>query len=132
MYQRALAWLQASIDVVRPGVTTADIAAVWPTAQELGYKDETEAFALALGHGIGLSHHEKPWISRAYSFDYPVPIEAGMHFALETFYGDEEDGARIESQVIVTQDGHRVITKWPYARLGNGPRNRQAGRLDQE
>jgi len=117
VYKTAYDWLQASIEVVRPGITTADIAAQWPTARELGYADETEAFALALGHGIGLSHHEKPWISRAYSLDYPVPVEAGMHFALETFYGEEDDGARIESQIIVTEDGHKVITKWPCEEL---------------
>ena len=117
VYKRAMDWLQASIDVVRPGITTADIAKQWPSAQELGYKDEKEAFALALGHGIGLSHHEKPWISRAYSLDYPVPIEEGMHFALETFYGEDDDGARIESQLIVTKDGHKIITKWPCEEL---------------
>ena len=75
------------------------------------------AFLLAVGHGIGLSHYEKPWISRAYSLDHPVPLEAGMHFALETFNGEGEDGARIESQVIVTKDGHKVITKWPCEEL---------------
>lgn len=113
VYKQALDWLQASIDVVRPGITTADIAAQWPSAREMGYADEREAFALAVGHGIGLSHHEKPWISRMYSLDHPVPVEAGMHFALETFYGEGDDGARIESQLIVTEDGHKVITKWP-------------------
>lgn len=117
VYKRAFDWLQGSIEVVRPGVTTADIAATWPSAKELGYKDEKEAFALALGHGIGLSHHEKPWISRAYSLDHPVPVEAGMHFALETFYGEGDDGARIESQIIVTENGHKVITKWPCEEL---------------
>jgi Xaa-Pro aminopeptidase len=40
-----------------------------------------------------------------------------MHFALETFYGDGDDGARIESQIIVTKDGHKVITKWPCEEL---------------
>ncbi len=113
VYQRAYDWLQASIDVVRPGITTADIAATWPSAKDLGYANETQALGLAIGHGIGLSHHEKPWISRAYSLDHPVPLVAGMHFALETFYGEGDDGARIESQVIVTPDGHKVITKWP-------------------
>jgi Xaa-Pro dipeptidase len=117
VYKRAYDWLQASIEVVRPGVTTADIAAAWPSAQELGYADEKEAFALALGHGLGLSHHEKPWISRAYSLEHPVPVEEGMHFALETFYGEEGEGARIESQIIVTKDGQKVITKWPCEEL---------------
>jgi Xaa-Pro dipeptidase len=117
VYKRAYDWLQASIDVVRPGATTADIATAWPSAAELGYADEKEAFALALGHGLGLSHHEKPWVSRAYSLNHPVPIEEGMHFALETFYGEEDDGARIESQIIVIEGGHRVITKWPCEEL---------------
>ena len=117
VYQRAYDWLQASIEVVRPGITTADIAAQWPSAQEMGYASEREAFALAVGHGIGLSHHEKPWISRMYSLEHPVPVEAGMHFALETFYGEGDDGARIESQIIVTEEGHKVITKWPCEKL---------------
>ncbi len=117
VYKKAYDWLQASIEVVRPGITTADIAAQWPSAKELGFSDEKEAFLLAVGHGIGLSHHEKPWISRAYSLDHPVPIEEGMHFALETFNGEGEDGARIESQVIVTKEGHKVITKWPCEEL---------------
>jgi len=117
VYRRTMDWLQASIDVVKPGVTTADIARQWPSAQELGYASEAEAFALAVGHGIGLSHHEKPWISRAYSLEHPVPVEEGMHFALETFYGEGDDGARIESQIIVTETGHKVITKWPCEAL---------------
>ncbi len=117
VYKRALDWLQASIAAVRPGATTADVAAQWPSARELGYESEAAAFALALGHGIGLSHHEKPWISRAHSLEHPVTLQAGMHFALETFYGQGDDGARIESQVIVTPDGHKVITKWPCDEL---------------
>ena len=64
VYKRAYDWLQASIEVVRPGITTADIAAQWPSAREMGYTDEREAFALAVGHGIGLSHHEKGCTSR--------------------------------------------------------------------
>jgi Xaa-Pro aminopeptidase len=40
-----------------------------------------------------------------------------MHFALETFHGEDDDGARIESQLIVTEDGHKVITKWPCEEL---------------
>ena len=113
IYKRAMDWLQASIDVVRPGITTADIASTWPTAKELGFGSEAQALGLAVGHGIGLSNHEKPFITRAFSMDKPELIEAGMHFALETFCGDGDDGARIESQIIVTDTGHKVITKWP-------------------
>lgn len=117
VYKRANDWLEASIDVVRPGITTREIAMQWPSAQELGYASEKDAMGLAIGHGIGLSHHEKPFIARHYSLENPTPIEKNMHFALETFYGEGDDGARIESQVIVTADGHRVITRWPSSEL---------------
>lgn len=117
VYKRAMGWLQASIDVVKPGATTADVAAQWPSAKELGFATEIEARGLEVGHGIGLSNHEKPFISRVFSLDNPVPIEAGMHFALETFAGEGDDGARIESQIIVTEDGHKIITKWPCHEL---------------
>lgn len=116
LHKKAYDWLQKSVDIVRPGITTADIANQWPTAQELGYPDEAAAFGLCIGHGIGLSIHEKPFISRRLN-DHPTLIEAGMHFALETFAGDGDDAARIESQIIVTETGHKVITRWPCEEL---------------
>ena len=116
LYKKAYEWLQRSIEVVKPGITTADIAKQWPTAQEMGYPDEFAASGLCIGHGIGLSIHEKPFITRIL-IDVPSVIEENMHFALETFAGDGEDGARIESQLIVTKDGNKVITKWPCEEL---------------
>ena len=117
LYKQALNWLERSIEAVRPGATTAEIAAQWPSAEELGYQTEADALGLQVGHGVGLSNHEKPIITRAFSLAMPAPIQAGMHFALETFAGDGEDGARIESQVVVTEQGHKVITKWPCEEL---------------
>lgn len=116
LYKKANDWLQASIDVVKPGITTSDIAEQWPTAEEMGFSDEIAASGLCIGHGIGLSIHEKPFITRIF-MNNPSPIKAGMHFALETFAGEGEDGARIESQLIVTETGHKVITKWPCEEL---------------
>lgn len=116
LYKQAYEWLQRSIEVVRPGITTSDIARQWPSAQELGFPNEMAAAGLCIGHGIGLSIHEKPFITRAL-IDCPSTIEAGMHFALETFCGDGADGARIESQIIVTETGHKVITTWPCDEL---------------
>jgi len=117
VYDNAYQWLQSSIEVVKPGATTKDIASQWPGAEELGFQNEMEAVGLEVGHGVGLSNHEKPFITRTISIDNPEPIQAGMHFALETFAGEGTDGARIESQLIVTEEGHRVITKWPCEKL---------------
>ena len=75
-----------AIALVKPGVTTADICAVWPAASEFGFADEMAAFALQYGHGVGLSIWERPIFSRMISFDHPEVLEEGMVFALETYW----------------------------------------------
>ena len=47
--------------------------------------------------------------------EYPEVIEENMHFAVETYYGEDGDAARLEEQLVVTKDGCRVITKFPCA-----------------
>lgn len=66
-YAKALKWIRDGISVIKPGATTADVVAMWPTAQELGFKDEKEAFLLQFAHGIGLGLWEKPAISPLFS-----------------------------------------------------------------
>jgi Xaa-Pro aminopeptidase len=118
-YKRCREYLDAAIELVRPGRTTAEIAAVWPKAQDFGFKNEEDAFALQYGHGIGLAIWEKPVISRLVSFEHPVTIEPGMVFALETFWpsSDGWSAARIEEEIVVTPTGHEVITRFPAEEL---------------
>lgn len=118
-YEKAWAWLKKSIDTVKPGVTTADVARCWPPAEEFGFKDEKEAFLLQFGHGIGMSIWEKPIISRLFSLDHPFPIKEGMTFALETYCpsADGQGAARIEEEVVVTKDGCERLFKFPCEEL---------------
>jgi Xaa-Pro aminopeptidase len=118
-YKRCRDILDHGISLIRPGVTTADIASVWPRAQEFGFPDEEAAFALQYGHGVGLSIWEKPIFSRLVSFDYPEVIEEGMVFALETFWPASNgwQAARIEEQLVVTGDGCEVLTRFPAETL---------------
>jgi Xaa-Pro aminopeptidase len=104
-----------AIALVKPGATTAEIVQAWPTAQEYGFADEEAAFALQYGHGVGLSIWERPIFSRLTSFDDPETLEVGQLFALETYW-PADDGwgaARIEEEVLVTETGCEVITKFP-------------------
>src|SRR5256885_15387877 len=103
--------LDAAIDLVRPGRTTAEIAAVWPKAQDFGFPNEEAALALQYGHGIGLAIWEKPVISRLVSFDHPVEIKPRMVFALVTFYPsmDGWNPSRILVEIVVMPTGHEVI-----------------------
>lgn len=118
-YQRCRDYMDAAIELVRPGATTADIVSVWPTAQEFGFADEEAAFALQYGHGVGLSIWEKPIFSRLVSLDHPETLEVGMVFALETFWpaADGWGAARIEEELVVTPEGCEVITKFPAEQL---------------
>jgi len=114
-YTKAREWLDAAIALIKPGVTTDKVAAVWPKAEELGFANEMECFGLQFGHGLGVGLHERPIISRLISMDDPVEIQEGMVFALETYCPatDGFSGARIEEEVVVTNDGCRVITLFP-------------------
>jgi Xaa-Pro dipeptidase len=114
-YVRCREYMDAAIAMVKPGATTGEIAALWPRAEEFGFPDETAAFALQYGHGVGLSIWEKPIFSRLVSLDHPETLEEDMVFALETYWpaADGWSAARIEEEVVVTADGCQVITKFP-------------------
>jgi Xaa-Pro aminopeptidase len=114
-YKRCRYYLDAAIELIKPGVTTGEVVSVWPRAQEFGFPDEEAAFALQFGHGVGLAIWEKPIFSRLVSLDHPEEIQEGMVFALETFWpaSDGWSAARIEEQLVVTADGCEVITRFP-------------------
>ncbi|MGH9686628.1 MAG: M24 family metallopeptidase [Candidatus Acidiferrales bacterium] len=118
-YKRCREYIDASIDLIRPGRTTAQVASVWPKAQEFGFPNEEACFALQFGHGIGLAIWEKPVISRLVSLDQHYELKPGMVFALETFWpsSDGWSAARIEEEIVVTETGHEVITRFPAEEL---------------
>jgi Xaa-Pro aminopeptidase len=118
-YQIALKWLYDSIEAVKPGATTADIASKWPSAMETwGYEDEDQAAANLWGHGLGLAQYDMPVISRIWSLDFPQEIKPGMVFALETQHGKvHEFGVRIEEMLIVHDDGPELITTFPVKEI---------------
>ncbi|HEY3292799.1 MAG TPA: Xaa-Pro peptidase family protein [Candidatus Nanopelagicaceae bacterium] len=118
-YTKAREWMDAAIDTVRVGVGTDEIAKVWPKAEDFGFTDELAAFGLQFGHGLGLGLHERPIISRLNSLENPIEIKAGMVFALETYCpaSDGISAARIEEEVVVTEGGVHILTKFPSKEL---------------
>jgi Xaa-Pro aminopeptidase len=114
-YTKAREWMDASINMIKPGVGTDEVAAVWPKAEEFGFENEMAAFGLQFGHGLGLGLHERPIISRLNSMKEPIELQTGMVFALETYCpaGDGFSAARIEEEVVVTPDGPQILTLFP-------------------
>ncbi len=118
-YKRAREWIDAAIDLVRPGVTTDQIARLWPKATDFGFDSEMEAFGLQFGHGLGMGLHERPIISRLNSLENPIELHEGMVFALETYCpaSDGQSAARIEEEVVVTSGGCALLTLFPAEEL---------------
>jgi Xaa-Pro aminopeptidase len=114
-YKKAREWIDVAIDMIKPGVSTDQVARLWPEAREIGLADEKTAFGLEFGHGLGLALHERPIISRLTSLDAPLEIKEGMVFALETYCPatDGHSAARIEEEVVVGPNGVDILTKFP-------------------
>ncbi|WP_425147029.1 M24 family metallopeptidase [Deinococcus sp.] len=112
LYRAVLEAEAAAIAAVKPGVRCADLdelARDILTSQGLG-----EAFAHSLGHGVGLAIHEGPWL-RASSEDV---LEPGMVVTIEPgMYLPGVGGVRIEDLLLVTPDGHEVLSQSPKAEL---------------
>jgi Xaa-Pro dipeptidase len=118
-YKKAREWIDAAIEMIKPGVSTDQVARLWPTAQEIGLADEKTAFGLLFGHGLGLALHERPIISRLTSLEAPMEIKEGMVFALETYCPatDGRSAARIEEEVVVGPNGIEILTRFPAQEL---------------
>ena len=118
-YKQARAWMDAAIDAVKPGVSTDVVARVLPRAQDFGFDSELAAFGLQFAHGLGLGLHERPIISRLNSLEHPLELRAGMVFAMETYCpaSDGTSAARIEEEVVVTDTGTEILTKFPAQEL---------------
>ncbi len=113
-YKKAYDELMESSAALKPGVSSADVAKVFRGPEHYGWKSEIENYGDSLGHGIGLTQHDMPWIQRQVSFEAPVEIQEGMVLAMETWYGEDGvGGVRIENVGVVTQNGFENFYRMP-------------------
>lgn len=120
LYQECRSMLYGAINTVKDGSSTLDIVEKWPDSPSYwGYETWAEVAPYAIGHGLGLSLHEPPYIRPALSRERPVKLKEGMVFALETWTGKKggRDGVRLEEDILVTKDGYEVITRFPIDEL---------------
>jgi Xaa-Pro aminopeptidase len=118
-YRKAREWMDRAIDLLKPGVSTDEVAKAFPKSTEIGFETEMSAFGLNFCHGLGLGLHERPLISRVNSLKDPYELKAGMVFAVETFCpaSDGISAARIEEEVVLTPNGAKIITLFPAQEL---------------
>jgi Xaa-Pro aminopeptidase len=118
-YQQAREWMDGALNAIKPGVSSDTVARTLPRAQDFGFDSELAAFGLQFAHGLGLGLHERPIISRLNSLEHPIELQAGMVFAMETYCpaSDGISAARIEEEVVVTDYGTEILTKFPAQEL---------------
>ncbi len=109
LYRECYDSLYAAIEQMKPGNTTADVAAKFPLYDDDKYGTVTlQQFA----HSIGLTLYEGMWVSRAYSLQYPAEIKENMYFAIETFAGHPllQQTVRLEENILITKNGAELFT----------------------
>jgi len=125
-YKRLRDRIDAIIDEIKPGRTTADAARHFPPASSWGYKEEVEVLASEIGHGIGLgtsTGYDMPIINRLWSFKHPQVFEEGMTIAVESREGETRvGGVRLENMLVVTKDGAEIMDHFPREEILVAPR----------
>jgi Xaa-Pro aminopeptidase len=114
LHKKSLERMYKVIDMIKPGVSTADCAKHWIPATDKGFKDEWGMWCDDLGHGLGLWLYEYPIINRLWSLKHPQIIEKGMTMALECMEYDPLVGrTKLEEMLVVTDNGVEIFTRMP-------------------
>ena len=112
--------LDLAVAEIRPGVNGKDVhRLVCDFFHEHGYPTQLhkadgevleDGFYHGTGHGVGLAVHEAPGLGRTGD-----DLVAGDVITIEPgLYRHGYGGVRLEDLVLVTEDGHEVITEFPY------------------
>lgn len=97
---------EKAIEAIRPGAKICDVDAAG--REHIKSEGFGKYFGHSLGHGIGMSVHEKPTVS-SLSEGF---IKPGMVFTVEpAIYIPKFGGVRIEDMVLVTDTGCEVLTR---------------------
>ncbi len=120
--------LRIGIDLVRPGVRLGDIGHAIQQHAETNHCSVVREYC---GHGIGREFHEDPQVLHYGKPGTGMPIEAGMTFTIEPMINagkrhtrllpdgwtvvtkDHSLSAQWEHTILVTGDGHEVLTCLP-------------------
>ncbi len=105
-YNRVKECADLCVDACKPGATAQEL---FQLSHDYFKKYSLDHYYLhSLGHGLGLDVHEPPSLGASQETTLKpgmvITIEPGLYFA-------GEFGVRIEDDVLITDTGHRLLTK---------------------
>ena len=117
--------LARSIEILKPGVMVSQIGQV---IEDYARTQNCSVVNQFVGHGVGIQFHENPQVPHHYN-DMAIPLAEGMIFTIEPMINagvrlgeiDPEDGwvcrtldrkasAQWEHTILITKDGHEILT----------------------
>ena len=109
LYREAYDNMYRTINVFKAGITTDKVLQALP-------KGTFEDYSLNIVHGLGISGHEPPAITHETDKEYPQEIKANSYLAIETYSYEPgcNDGVRLEEDIIVTEDGYDMMSRYPF------------------
>ncbi|AAT28036.1 M24 family metallopeptidase [[Mycoplasma] mobile] len=94
-------------NAVKPGISTSEIDKI--CREYIDSKGYGKYFVHSTGHGLGIDVHELPVVAQRLKGEI---LEPGMVITVEPgIYIEGIGGARIEDDVLVTETGHRVLSR---------------------
>jgi Xaa-Pro dipeptidase len=113
-YAAAHAWVTGTKDVIRAGMTCAEVAGVAPALPERFVPQRYEC----LVHGIGLEE-ENPSVCHPPDGqpNADTVLEPGTMLVVECYMGEvgADHGVKLGDEVLVTEDGCRTLVSYPWA-----------------
>jgi Xaa-Pro dipeptidase len=104
----------AALAAAKPGVPLEAIdAAARTVIVDAGWGPGYRYFTHRLGHGLGMDGHEWPYLVKNNMFGWAKSLRAeeGMTFSDEPgIYIPGEFGVRLEDDMVITDDGARLLT----------------------
>ena len=114
-YQAALEWVRDMTELVRPGVTCAELAAAAPLVPERFRAQRYECMI----HSVGLEE-ESPSVCHPQDVQSNPDrvVQRDMVLVVETYMGEvgASHGVKLGDVVLVTESGAEVLAPYPYAR----------------
>jgi Xaa-Pro aminopeptidase len=113
LYTAAYDALQRGIEAIRPGVRCGDIdRLVREVIRDAGF--ERYAQTWASGHQLGYGLHGEPLLGPGVETLLQPGMVINLEPSLYTYDDLSVGGVELEDTVVVTEDGYRLLTDFPY------------------